>query len=272
MPNARRTSSLATLLLLCVFCTAQSINTAVGEAEVLQYDLYYNWKFLWVNAGSASMSVTQTVYRGLPAFRTRMLTRGSDKADRFFVLRDTLTSILTSDDMKPREYTKTDLEGEKYRRRHVWYTYAADGTCTVQQNYINPYGVSKWATETVAEPVYDMLSFLLRARSFDPTHWQENKEIDFLMTDGDGIEKQTLIYRGKQKITMHNSRSQYRCLVFSFLMQTQKGKQQEVATFYVTDDLNHLPIRIDLNLSFGSSKAYLSGYTGLRNPMEAKIK
>ena len=33
-----------------------------------------------------------------------------------------------------------------------------------------------------------------------------------------------------------------------------------------------MPVRLDMFLSFGSAKAYLSGYKGLRNAMESKEK
>jgi hypothetical protein len=33
-----------------------------------------------------------------------------------------------------------------------------------------------------------------------------------------------------------------------------------------------MPVRLDMFLSFGSAKAYLSGFKGLRNPLESKEK
>lgn len=277
MPNAKRIKTRLLILLLLPLSlhsqpiAPEGVNTAVGEAEVLQYDLYYNWKFLWVKAGSASMSVTRTFYEGEPAFRTRLLTRGSDRADRFFVLRDTLTSLVTSVDMLPRLYTKTDMEGEKYRQRFVRYSYSGKQS-VAEQHYINPYGVSKWQTDRRDSVIYDMLSFLLRARSFDPSGWEEGRAIRFLMTDGGGVEEQTLIFRGRKTVNMHNNDARYNCLVLSFVEYDKKGKDHDIATFYVTDDLNHIPVRVDFFLSFGSSKAYLSGYTGLRNEMTARVK
>ena len=41
-------------------------------------------------------------------------------------------------------------------------------------------------------------------------------------------------------------------------MEYKKGKEKEVITFYITDDKNHLPVRLDLYLNFGSAKAFLS--------------
>ena len=63
----------------------------------------------------------------------------------------------------------------------------------------------------------------------------------------------------------------YRCLVFSYL-EKEDGKEKEIVTFYVTDDKNHLPVRIDMNLNFGTAKAYLTGSTGVRNPQTSIIK
>ena len=53
---------------------------------------------------------------------------------------------------------------------------------------------------------------------------------------------------------------------------TEKGEEKEVVKFYITDDKNHLPVRLDLNLNFGTAKAFLTGASGIRNPQTAKLK
>ena len=91
------------------------------------------------------------------------------------------------------------------------------------------------------------------------------------MADGKNCEWQSIVYRGKKKFQMENSSTTYRCLVFSFL-ENEDGKEKEIVTFYITDDKNHLPVRLDMNLNFGTAKAFLTGASGLRNPQTAKIK
>ncbi len=275
--KGKRTGRLLVLLMACALFSllpeaqAQSIeNTAFKSGETLQYDLYYNWKFVWVKAGTASMSIASTTYQGQPAYRTRLLTRGSSQADRFFVLRDTLTSIVTQQDMLPRYYSKTDLEDKSYRQRDVWFSYS-DGKSYARQRYINPHGVVAWKTESDNLCIFDMLSIMLRARSFDASRFKKGHKIKFVMTDGDGISTQTLIYRGKKNLKMKNGNAAYRCLVLSFV-EYEKGKEKEVVTFYVTDDLNHIPVRLDLFLRIGTAKAYLVGHKGVRNPITSKIK
>lgn len=58
-------------------------NTAFKSGEFLAYNLYYNWKFVWVKAGTASMSTVQSKYKGHPAYRCSLITRGNSKVDDF---------------------------------------------------------------------------------------------------------------------------------------------------------------------------------------------
>ena len=41
-------------------------NTAFKSGEFLTYNLYYNWKFIWVKAGLATMSTVESNYKGTP--------------------------------------------------------------------------------------------------------------------------------------------------------------------------------------------------------------
>ena len=52
----------------------------------------------------------------------------------------------------------------------------------------------------------------------------------------------------------------------------KKGKEKEVITFFISDDKNHLPIRLDMYLNFGSAKAFLKSVQGNRYPMTSVVK
>ena len=43
-------------------------NTAFKSGEFLSYNLYYNWKFIWVKARDASMSSLENRYNGRNAY------------------------------------------------------------------------------------------------------------------------------------------------------------------------------------------------------------
>lgn len=246
-----------------------SNNTAFKSGETLIYDLYFNWKFVWVKVGSASMNITRTVYGGQPAFRTYLITRGSNQADKFFVMRDTLTAY-TGIDLVPKRYMKRAREGKNYSRDDVWYDYP-DGQCHVRMHFQKNGGELRRNEHKSRYCAFDMISMLLRARSFDPSDYKVGHRIRFLMADGKRCAWQSIVYRGKENFTVENSNTTYRCLVFSF-MEMEDGKESEVVRFFITDDKNHLPVRLDMNLNFGTAKAFLTGARGLRNPQTAKIK
>ena len=97
-------------------------NTAFESGESLTYNVYYNWKFVWVKAGSASMSVYKSYFKGKDAYRASLVTRGNDKADKMFVLRDTLLTYCTPE-LVPLYFRKGANEGKRYVVDEVWYTY-----------------------------------------------------------------------------------------------------------------------------------------------------
>ena len=131
------------------------------------------------------------------------------------------------------------------------------------------------ASDTSDVCVYDMLSILATARSFDPKDYKEGDRILFPMATGKKVEEQILIYRGREEFEANNDTT-YRCLVFSLVeMKANKRgklKEEEVITFYVTDDKNHLPVRLDLYLNLGSAKAFLKSSYGLRNPQTSIVR
>ena len=146
-----------------------------------------------------------------------------------------------------------------------------DGKCIVDQQRMRPDRPISVKKDTLDECVYDMLSILLQARSFDPTSYKKGDKIFFPMATGKKVEEQTLIYRGKENFKAENG-VKYRCLVFSLVEYDKKKREKEVITFYVTDDKNHLPVRLDLYLNFGSAKAFLRSIEGNRHPLTSIIE
>ncbi len=238
-------------------------NTAFLPGERLEYKLFFNWKFVWIGAGTAYMTTKETTYKGQPAYEGCLLTTTSKRIDRFFCMRDTLTSIVTTD-LVPLYYRKGANEGSKLRLNEVTYSYP-DGQSHMDLLYVNPNG--ERTSENITDPscVYDMLSMMMRARSLDGSDFKIGDKILFQMADGKKVETQTLVYRGKKNFKTEETKVTYRCMVFSFV--EYKGKKEnEVITFYVTDDDNHIPVRLDMFLRFGVAKAYLKSCTGVRNP------
>lgn len=255
---------------LTLLCSAQckQENRAFKAGETLQYDLYFNWKFVWVKCGSARYTIKQQNYQGRQALRNDLLFVSNKKCDAVFTMRDTLVSYVTPD-VVPLYFRKGATEGNNYTVDEVWYSYP-NGRSRVQQKFLNRHGEWSDHSHESAECNYDMLSMLMLARSFDPKDYKVGQKITFPMATGKKVEEQTLIYKGK-KNWKANDGVTYRCLVFSLLDYEDAKKSKELLRFYVTDDLNHLPIRIDFYLKFGTAKAFYAKGNGLRNPLSSKV-
>ena len=119
--------------------------------------------------------------------------------------------------------------------------------------------------------VFDMLTIMARARSWDASTLRPGDKIRFLMADGENVEKELLLYRGKETIESKDGHH-YRCLVFSFYEDNDEDRDRELIRFFITDDRNHLPIRLDMNLNFGSAKAFMHTVRGNRYPLTARVK
>ena len=243
-------------------------NTAFKSGEMLSYDLYFNWKFIWMKVGSAQMDTKMTKFEGKEAWKSYLITRGNSKLDKYFMMRDTLLSYCNPD-LSPLYFRKGAREGSRYYVDEIWYSYP-NSLCQLKKHRIDADGEQHWKTSTYKTCIYDMMSIFLRARNFDATKMKKGEVIPMPISDARSLTNSWLEYRGKENFKMNNSKEKFRCLVFSFY-EREDGKSHELIRFYITDDTNHIPVRLDLFLSFGSAKAYLNNYQGVRSAMTAKI-
>lgn len=262
------------LMLTSLTTSAQcpAMNNAFKSGEQLDYEMYFNWKFVWIKAGTARLKTDAIALTdSTNGFQTSLIATSSRRADHFFKMRDTLISRMTTQ-MEPLYFRKGAEEGKRYTVDEAWFSYPG-GKSQANQRRLHKDGSIRTAQDTMDECIYDMLSILQRARSFDPKDYKVGDKIHFQMATGRKVEKQTLIYRGKKKFEAEDDdETVYRCLVFSLVEYDKKGREKEVITFYITDDKNHIPVRLDMNLNFGTAKAFLTGASGLRNPQDSRIK
>lgn len=245
-------------------------NKAFKAGELINYDLYFNWQFVWVKVGTASMQTVISTWQGEPTYRTSLITRGNNKLDNVFMMRDTLLAYCNLTDLSPLYYRKGAREGKRYYVDELWYSYPN------QKSHIKMRRLSHRGEETIQEKdydecVYDMMSIFLRARNFDAATLKEGDIIKLPITDAKHRQNTWLKYMGKEEYKVDYTGEKFRCLVFGFY-EEEDGRTVELIRFYVTDDQNHMPVMLDMHLSFGSAKAYLKGYQGVRSPLSSKLE
>lgn len=243
-------------------------NNAFDAGEALDFDLYFNWKFVWVKVGSTHYKITSSTYKGQKALKTDLIFKSNKSCDKFFPMRDTLVSYSTPE-LVPLYFRKGAREGKRYTVDEVWYSYPGNDTASMRMKYKDPDG--EWSEKNMqsGECVNDMLNILALARSMNFSKYKVNQRTTFRMVTGKRLSNQILVYRGKKNFKANDGKT-YKCLVFSLLNDKSK-KETDLLRFYITDDQNHLPVRIDFHLAFGDAVAKFLHGKGIRNPQTSII-
>ena len=261
----KKFSRLIVLMMFTLSASSQCplVNKAFTSGEFLSYNLYYNWKFVWVKVGTASLSTVLTRYDGQQAYKSSLITRGNGKLDKFFVMRDTLLGYVTPS-LSPLYFRKGAVEGKRYRVDEVWYSYK-NGKCKVKMHRQKSDRSHIRSEKTSEQCVYDMLNIFTRARNFDPAGLKKGHTVKIPVADGNGMTVAILKYEGKEKVQGDNG-VKYNCLKLAYSEWEEKNsKYRQYATFFVTDDDNHIPVRIDITLNFGIAKAFVTSMKGIKN-------
>lgn len=248
-------------VLLIIVAIVAMMQTAVAQqnapfksGETLEYKMYFNWQFIWLNAGTATMTTREQNYNGKPSYRCSLVTRTSNKIDKYFRMRDTLMCNV-SKDFIPLYYRKGAREGERYYVDELFYTYGNSGT-TVTMKALTSKGEHKTQKHQSKYYVYDMLSIFMRARTFDPSNWKSGYTFVFPIVDASHVQNAKLRFRGRSTVKAEDG-NKYKCLELSYI-ETEDKKEREIVRFFVTDDKRHIPVRLDLFLKFGTAKAFLT--------------
>ena len=273
--DSQKIGLLALILIMCMGFNTESTaqckikNTSIQAGEVIEYDLYFHWAFVWKKAGDAIFSTTNTTYQNEPALKMELLASSNKSADVFFKMRDTLTCIV-SNDLVPLYFRKGAEEGKRYTIDEAKYSYSNNKVTVDQQRTWKDGRVGNYHHEG-NECVYDMLSILAKARSFDPEKYQKGERIHFPMATGKRVDNIILEFRGKENIRTED-RTNFRCIVISLIEKTSKNKERDLITFYISDDKNHLPIKLKFNLNFGSAQVTLRSLKGQKHPLTSIVK
>lgn len=231
----------------------------LSDGEEMRYELFFNWRFIWIKAGDARLTTRLITYNDAPAYESTLLASTNARADLIFRLRDTISTVMTPD-MVPLYFVKRCDEGKEMIYDRAWFDYE-DGVATARQTKIYGDGRVRETSHSDSRCIYDMVSLLLYSRSFDTDSLAIGQQLQYPMVTGVKVEEQNLVYLGRQDVKALSGEN-YRCQVFS-LVQKKKNKDgeledQEIIRFYTTDDERHLPIQLDLILKFGVAKARLA--------------
>jgi len=265
------------ILILLTFTSASFIaqqtctvkNLAFKSGEQLDYKVVYNWGLIWLESAEASFKVGSGTYNNKKSYIFNGSGNTYPKHDWFFKVRDEFITIADSASFRPLKFTADIYEGSK-RDKH---TYLFDNPNRKVYTIVNR-GSKKVTVDTLSiNPCStDVLAAIYYARNFDYSTCKPNDTIGISVIMDAEVFQLYIRYIGREKYTSKELGT-FNCIKFKpLLVEGSIFKKGENMTVWVTDDQNKIPVYIETAIIVGSIKVSLSGYKGLRHPLDAKIK
>lgn len=223
---------------------------------------------MWVPAGKAHFSVSDTLYEGKKCFH--FLGRGITfkEYDWFFPVRDRYESICNQTTLMPLRFIRNVHEGNT----KIFHDYRFDEAKGKYFAATNPQTPDKRETYPYSKCGVDVMTAIYYARSIDFSKYKENDTIPLTLI----LDQQTyhvyIRYTGKEKVN-DLKKNKYNCIKFKpLLIEGTIFKDGEDMEVFVTDDENKIPVFIEAKILVGSIKVYLERASGLKYPQLALIK
>lgn len=238
-----------------LIATLLLIPAALASAENISYKLSLSLAGVSIGAGSGTFSEQPCTYNGADAVKIEMTMSTGRAASILFNLRDTMTSYVTPSG-DPIHFSKVLNEGGKHNVETADFTAALNGYHVLfgirtENGYYEKRDFS-------SEQVYDMLSMLKYCRTNDSSSLRPGDSFDIPMVNGDIIVVQHIVFLGKE-VVKDGTGKKRTCLELS-VRDNKLGHERETLKVYVSDDNQHIPVRLDIDLGACIIKAVLNDY------------
>jgi hypothetical protein len=239
------------------FCSAR--NTSFQNGEKLTFKVYYNLNFVWINAGNAVFTTAEEDMKGHGVYHITGFGKTAKSYEWVYKVKDKYETYVDKETMMPLRFVRNVNEGGFKINQDVTF------------NHKKGEALSDKKTYSIPRCTQDVLSAIYYARNIDYNKFKPGDKIPFNMFLDDKVYALYIKYVGKEKIT--TKMGTFNAIkIVPLLIEGTIFKGGEKMTVWVTDDENHLPLRIDSPILVGSIKVDLIEYNNLRNPFLAMVK
>ncbi len=236
--------------------TIQKIIPVTNEAFRPGEKLKFRVHFGFIDAGEVTMEIADHYEKF--GIRNCMhivgLGRTKGAFDWFFKIRDRYETYLDQEAIVPWFFIRRINEGS--------YSFSED----VSFNHFKNTSTTPRGTFPVPAQVQDLVSAYYFSRTFNTTAIKEGDILPINAFLDDKILPLNIKYIGREEIKTNLGK--FSCLKFKpMLAEGRVFKESETMTLWITDDKNHIPIRLEAEIVVGSIKMDLSEYSGLANPV-----
>ncbi len=238
------------------FCGTR--NTTFSPGELVTMKVFYNTMGMYIGAGESTFSVTLEKFNGKPTYHCVGQGKSYPFFDKFFKVNDKYETYIDTATMLPIKFIRNVSEGGHKIYNNVTFNHSA-GTA------VSTNGVFK-----IPGCVQDVVSAMYYARNLNYTKLKLNDRIPFDMFLDDEVNHLYLRYMGKE--TVKTRYGKFKSIRLKPLL--VKGTMfdgGEKMNVWISDDANHLPLRVESPITVGNIKVDMMEYKNLRYPLTSLI-
>lgn len=221
------------------------------KGEDLEYDLYYNWNFVWIKGGRLTLKSEMVDYQDGKAFMCTMSAATRNLPDKIYKVRDTLISYLDTNTLRPLSFWKAANEGK--------HSSIEGGTFTYRNGEVDVYAFKhkkgrdiEEVETTVSGDCTDAVGVIYMIRGLEKEKIESGDDIPLMVFSGKKKYDMSLRYKGNERIEAQDKKK-YECMKFVLYIQNKEAfEEEESMRFWLTDDDDRIPIQIETKIKVGS--------------------
>jgi hypothetical protein len=238
------------------FCDVR--NTAFKAGEQITFKVFYTVVGAYFGAGEATFNTSLETLNNKPVYHIVGEGKTYNFYDNFFKVRDKYETYIDTATLQPYRFIRNIYEGGYKKYQNVTFNKTTNTAVTND-------GVFK-----VPECVQDVLSAIFYARNIDFDKYKAGDKITFSMFLDNEVYEMYIRYLGKENIKTKYGK--FRAIKFKpLLIKGTIFEGGEKMTVWVSDDKNHVPVRIESPISVGSVKVDMISNRNLRYPLSSLL-
>jgi hypothetical protein len=212
-----------------------------------------------VDAGTAILNASLENYNGKTVYHATGEGYSNSSYDWIFKVRDKYETYMDTATLKPYRFIRNVEEGRYKKTENASFNHEANSVVTTRGVFKTP------------DCVQDVISAVYHARNINFDNYAVNDKINLSVFLDDEIHDIYVRYMGKEIIKTRYGK--FHAKKFKpLLIKGAMFEGGEKMTVWVSDDANHLPLRVESEIVVGSVKVDMMGYRNLRYPLSSMIK
>ena len=233
-------------------------NQAFQAGESITFKVYYTLAGVYIAAGEATFTVALEELGGKSVYHVTGSGKNYSFLDNFFKVRDKYESYIDTATLQPLKFIRNVSEGSYRKYENVSFNKTVHTAITNSGVFKTP------------DCIQDVLSTMYYARNIDFDKMKPGDKIPFSMFLDNQVYDLYIRYVGKE--TIKTKYGKFRAIkIKPLLIKGTIFEGGEKMTVWISDDANHIPVRVESPISVGSVKVDMMDFKNRRTPMSSLI-